>query len=244
MATLHSISLKSSISPFSVSQSRQGFPCKWSFLCSELDSRNSGRKNFGSRSKKLSLRILIRRRLSVSCNVKESDNQSNGEEPPESLFMKELKRRGMTPASLLEEKTKSGYVGQETTSREEDGGFSRANAVSTNPERNLTNQREQSMALNSEGLECVWSDGHHRLYVSTQGLIPRARLLLTLGGTFFLGFWPLILITFAFFSTLYLYFGPNFVHDAGNTRVTPPEYIDPYQLLEEERISSTAPRLN
>ena len=77
----------------------------------------------------------------------------SGEEPPESLFMKELKRRGMTPASLLEEKTKSGYVGQETTSREEDGGFSRANAVSTNPERNLTNQREQSMALNSEGLE-------------------------------------------------------------------------------------------
>lgn len=229
MATLHSISLKSSISPFSVSQSRQGFPCKSIFLCSELDSRNSGRKNIGSRSKKLSLRILIRRRLSVSCNVKDGDNQSNGEEPAESLFMKELKRRGMSPASLLEEKTKSGYVGQETTSREEDGGFSRANAVSTNPERNLTNQREKSMALNSEGLE---------------GLIPRARLLLTLGGTFFLGFWPLILITFAFFSTLYLYFGPNFVHDASNTRVTPPEYIDPYQLLEEERISSTAPRLN
>ena len=36
-----------------------------------------------------------------------------------------------------------------------------------------------------------------------QGLIPRAKLLLTLGGTFFLGFWPLILITVAFFSSLY-----------------------------------------
>jgi len=36
-----------------------------------------------------------------------------------------------------------------------------------------------------------------------QGLVPRAKLLLTLGGTFFLAFGPLILITVAFFSALY-----------------------------------------
>jgi len=36
-----------------------------------------------------------------------------------------------------------------------------------------------------------------------QGLIPRARLLLTIGGTFFLGFGPLILIIIATFSALY-----------------------------------------
>ncbi|KAL3538771.1 hypothetical protein ACH5RR_002137 [Cinchona calisaya] len=205
-----------------VSQSLYWCPRKGSFLGSE-------RTSFGSRSKKLSSRIFLRRRLRVSCN---SENQNNGEEPPESLFMKELKKRGMTPTSLLEESNKSTYGGEETKFREEDGGFSRANAVSTNPGRNLTNQREQSMALNSEGLE---------------GLIPRARLLLTLGATFFLGFWPLILITFTFFSTLYLYFGPNFVHDARSTSITPTEYIDPYRLLEEERISETAkiaPRLN
>lgn len=38
----------------------------------------------------------------------------------------------------------------------------------------------------------------------TQGLIPRAKLLLTIGGTFFLGFWPLILITIGFILCLYI----------------------------------------
>lgn len=37
-----------------------------------------------------------------------------------------------------------------------------------------------------------------------QGLVPRAKLLLTIGGTFFWGFWPLVLITVAFFAALYL----------------------------------------
>ena len=38
----------------------------------------------------------------------------------------------------------------------------------------------------------------------SQGLIPRAKLLLTLGGTFFMAFWPLILITVSAFTALYL----------------------------------------
>lgn len=44
-----------------------------------------------------------------------------------------------------------------------------------------------------------------------QGLIPRARLLLTIGGTFFLGFGPLILVTVAFFSALYFVSSPFFI---------------------------------
>lgn len=78
----------------------------------------------------------------------------SGEEPPESLFMKELKKRGMTPTSLLED-YKQGDVGvdEEMNLNGEDRGFPKRNAVSTNVNRSLDNQREISMALNSEGLE-------------------------------------------------------------------------------------------
>ncbi|KAK3002094.1 hypothetical protein RJ639_022549 [Escallonia herrerae] len=212
--------LKSGLSPFSVSRSTQFR--KRSCFCSEFGSEVSGRRIIKLRSSKL----LTNRRFRVCCKVQESDGQSSGEEPPESLFMKELKRRGMTPTSLLEESNRSTYGDEEMRFREEDGGFLNRNAVSTDVEKSLSNQRERSMALNSEGLE---------------GLVPRAKLLLTLGGTFFLAFWPLILITVASFTALYLYFGSTFVHD-GN--ITPPQYIDPYALLEDERISQTAPRLN
>lgn len=78
----------------------------------------------------------------------------SGEEPPESLFMKELKKRGMTPTSLLEESNRRIYSNDEDIRyREEDGGFTNRNFVSTDVEKSLSNQRERSMALNSEGLE-------------------------------------------------------------------------------------------
>ena len=134
----------------------------------------------------------------------------------------------MNPTSLLEESKKGVYADDEIKLKEEEGGYSKRNALTTDYEKSLSDQRERSMALNSEGLE---------------GLIPRAKLLLSLGGTFFLAFWPLILITVAFFSALFLYLGPSFVHDAGKTPITPPQYIDPYTLLEEERISRPAPRI-
>ena len=77
-----------------------------------------------------------------------------GEEPPESLFMKELKRRGMTPTSLLEETNRGNYgVEDEMKIGDEDRGFSKRNSVSTELDKSLSNQREKSMALNSEGLE-------------------------------------------------------------------------------------------
>jgi len=136
----------------------------------------------------------------------------------------------MTPTSLLEETKRSNYgLDSEINLKEEDRGFSNRSAVSTELEKSLSNQRERSMALNSEGLE---------------GLIPRAKLLLTIGGTFFFGFWPLILVTIAIFCALYFYLGPTFVHDGSKTPISPPPYIDPYALLEDERISQIAPRVN
>ncbi|CAK8573802.1 unnamed protein product [Lathyrus sativus] len=166
----------------------------------------------------------------VCSSSKDTQNQNNGEEPPESLFMKELKRRGMNPTSLLEDYKQPNYgLDEEAFVNEEDKSFPKRKTVSTNIERGLENQRERSMALNSEGLE---------------GLVPRAKLLLTLGGTFFLAFGPLILITVALFSALYFYFGPSFVHDGSKMSLSPPQYVDPYALLEDERISQIAPRLN
>ncbi|KAK8529818.1 hypothetical protein V6N13_102714 [Hibiscus sabdariffa] len=166
-----------------------------------------------------SFRSWQRQRSRICCATQEGDNKNNGEEAPESLFMKELKKRGMAPNSLLEEMK----VG------EEGGSVSKRNAVSTEFEKSLANQREHSMELNSEGIE---------------GLIPQAKLLLTLGGTFFLSFGPLILATVAFFSALYLYFGPSFIHDASKTSIAAPQYIDPYALLEDERISQTDPNVH
>ncbi|KAL3614377.1 hypothetical protein CASFOL_042451 [Castilleja foliolosa] len=147
--------------------------------------------------------------------------------------MKELRRRGMSPTSLLDEKNRSTDRDEGIKFREEeDGGwsYSRRNGISNDAETiNLSGQMEKSMALNSEGLE---------------GLIPRAKLLLTLGGTFFLAFLPLILMTVASFSALNLYFGPKFIHDGNDSPVARPQYINPYVLLEEERIYKTAPLLN
>ncbi|XP_042010248.1 uncharacterized protein LOC121758887 [Salvia splendens] len=135
------------------------------------------------------------RRFRVNCKVEDGGKQSNGEEPPESLFMKELRRRGMTPTSLLEEKNKGVVREEEMKFREEDGGwgYSRRNGTTTGGETNLTGQRETSMALNSEGLG---------------------------------------------------YFGTEFVHDGRDHPIAPPPYVDPYELLEEERMYKTAPPLN
>ncbi|KAH7575438.1 hypothetical protein JRO89_XS02G0112200 [Xanthoceras sorbifolium] len=129
-----------------------------------------------------------------SRGYKSSRKSSPGEEPPESLFMKELRRRGMNPTSLLEDTNRTDYgTDEETKLREEEGGFSKRNAVSTELDRNLSNQRERSMALNSEGLE---------------------------------------------------YFGSTFVHVGSNTPASSPQYVDPYELLEDERISQIAPSIN
>ncbi|XP_058069598.1 uncharacterized protein LOC131218799 isoform X2 [Magnolia sinica] len=205
-----------------------GFSRKSSLSCSSRFSF-SKKRIFQLQKLRRYSKPLDGRNSPICCRVQD-DEKEPSEEPPESLFMKELRKRGITPTSLLEDSNRSRYgLGEkEIELKEDSAGLSKRNVVSTDYEKSLTNQRERSMALNSEGLE---------------GLIPRAKLLLTIGGTFFLGFWPLILVTIAFFSALYLYFGPSFVHDASKIPTGPPPYINPYTLLEDERLSQTAPHV-
>ncbi|KAL4555890.1 hypothetical protein LXL04_038522 [Taraxacum kok-saghyz] len=201
------------------------------FVASQSCSRrNECRRCTGKmRTIEFSPKLSINRRFRISCRIQDADNtKSNGEERPESLFMKELKRRGITPTSLLDESWTSS-INEEIRYNEEDGNISSRKTVSTDIDKSLFNQREQSMALNSEGLE---------------GLIPRGKVLLSLGGTFFLAFWPLILVIVASFSAIYLYYGPKFVHDGTTKQIQLPQYIDPYVLLEDERINQTSPMLN
>ncbi|KAG5548283.1 hypothetical protein RHGRI_013847 [Rhododendron griersonianum] len=75
--------------------------------------------------------------------------KSRGEEPPESLFMKELKKRGMTPISLLEESNRSIFWDDEMKFKEEERGYSKRNAVTTDYEKGLYAESEPSTALNS-----------------------------------------------------------------------------------------------
>ncbi|KAG6471582.1 hypothetical protein ZIOFF_069026 [Zingiber officinale] len=167
----------------------------------------------------------------------------SGDVQPESLFMKELKRRGLDPTTLLEEGDGGASIGpleskEESSGGEGNGGSTKRNGVaSAELEKKLSDQRELSMSLNSEGLE------DNNIYF-VQGLIPRAKVLLTIGGTFFLGFGPVMLVIFALFLALYIYLGPSFVHDASNRApVSSPPHVDPYALLEEESLSQVAPNL-
>uniref|UniRef100_A0A6N2LYQ6 Uncharacterized protein n=1 Tax=Salix viminalis TaxID=40686 RepID=A0A6N2LYQ6_SALVM len=216
--------LKSTLSPISISASKN-FPGKPNSRKTVHKLRTSYGISRGYYEKQ--------QKFKVFCSVREEDNSKRngkfGEEPPESLFMKELKRRGMTPTSLLEETNRGNYgVEDEMRIGEEDWGFSKRNSVSTEIDKSMFNQREKSVALNSEGLE---------------GLIPRAKLLLAIGGAFFMGVWPLILITVASFSAVYSFFGTSFVHDGNDAPTSPPQHVDPYELLEDERISQIAPTL-
>ncbi|KAF8650797.1 hypothetical protein HU200_063701 [Digitaria exilis] len=159
-------------------------------------------------------------RLRVACRAGGGDGAEGKEEAPESLFARELRRRGMAPGSTPAEAKEAEEGGAEAGRKRGVAAaeFERGAAAD--------GQRERSMALNSEGLE---------------GLVPRAKLLLSLGGTFFLAFGPLIVVTISVFAGLYLYFGPNFVHDASKNPVSPPPYIDPYELLEDERLTRPSP---
>ncbi|CAL5358150.1 unnamed protein product [Camellia sinensis] len=96
---------------------------------------------------------------SAAMEKENNNNPQYGEEPTESLFLKELKKRGMNLTSLLEESNSSIYGDEEIKFMEEEGGSSKRNAVSTDYEKSLSNQRERSVALNSEGLDGFDSTG-------------------------------------------------------------------------------------
>ncbi|XP_064990658.1 uncharacterized protein LOC135628121 isoform X2 [Musa acuminata AAA Group] len=88
---------------------------------------------------------------------------SGWEEPPESLFMKELRRRGMTPTSLLEDSERGARGrGQREMEAKEDSGNggggrrergSRNGVASVELEKGMTRPKELFMSVNSEGLE-------------------------------------------------------------------------------------------
>ncbi|CAL9072217.1 unnamed protein product [Musa textilis] len=85
------------------------------------------------------------------------------EEPPESLFMKELRRRGMTPTSLLEDGERGALgQGQREMEAKEDSGNGgggrrerggRNGVASVELEKAMTRPRERFMSVNSEGFE-------------------------------------------------------------------------------------------
>ncbi|KAG2491112.1 hypothetical protein HYH03_010556 [Edaphochlamys debaryana] len=85
-------------------------------------------------------------------------------------------------------------------------------------------QRQKSMDLVNEGLE---------------GLFPRAKVLLQLGGSIFLAFVPFMLVISALFSGLYFMFGDSFVH--GGRVGSAPTYIDPEKLLSEQTVDQFVP---
>lgn len=103
----------------------------------------------------------------------------------ESLFAKELAKRGIS-----------------STSVDDDGAAVEASGRSLPPPQlaqqkaapSDTPQLEKSRALNSEGLE---------------GLIPRASVLIRLGGGFFLGFVPFILLVSMLFVGMYVVWIPG-----------------------------------
>lgn len=69
--------LKSNYSPLSVSQSN--YLRKNSCFCSEFSSDVAGKRTIRFNNRRNSKLLMIHRRFSVCCKVKEGDNQSNGE---------------------------------------------------------------------------------------------------------------------------------------------------------------------
>ncbi|KAL2945271.1 Methionine aminopeptidase, partial [Bienertia sinuspersici] len=122
------------------------------YSSSELDSEVQGKGFVRFRRKGFASKKMTKR---VFCKLEDGGDRpsnSSNDEPPESLFMKELRKRGISPTSVLEERNRS-TIEEEIM---EDGGesfSSKKNAVATDSDKSLTNQREESMALNSEGLE-------------------------------------------------------------------------------------------
>ncbi|KAM3292143.1 hypothetical protein ACQJBY_036198 [Aegilops geniculata] len=132
-------------------------------------------------------------RLRVRCRIDGDEGggaRGSEEDEPESLFAKELRRRGMAAGSVPPgEKSGAAAEAEEGGPGGEAGRKRGVGAAAAEFERAATvadGQRERSMALNSEGLE---------------------------------------------------YFGQSFVHDGSKKPVAPPPYIDPYELLEDDRIS-------
>lgn len=151
---------------------------------------------------------------------------SDGEREMESLFEKELKRRGLDSASISGDELTSAKAGNPRAPYEQQQGRGRQQRAAPRPppsfqgsafDDEVPPQLARSRALNSEGLE---------------GFLPRASELLKLGLTFFLAFLPFIAVVSLGFFAIYGVFGDSFVH-GGTPAMGPPPYIDPDMLLAE-----------
>lgn len=173
------------------------------------------------------------------------DNQQGPAGPDgtfESLFSKELKRRGMDSGSSMDEpapkataEPPKASASSSSSSADAPPKYPSGNTASTNPfasgsstkttsrpralpppmAQSADDQRQKSISLVNEGLE---------------GLIPRASVLIQLGGGFFLVFLPFLIVISILFSGIYFTFGDSFVH-GGRPGSGPPPYIDPQELL-------------
>jgi len=154
---------------------------------------------------------------------KDQDDDVSTGDSTESLFMRELKRRGLSAGQSISSSNDERQGSEPGSNRVREASTFRP---STEPSRiSQTPQLDKSRQLNSEGLE---------------GLIPRAKELIKLGGSLFLAFAPAIIVISLLFTVLYSVFGDTFVH-GGDPRMPPPQYLDPYELLGEETVDPIIP---
>lgn len=169
---------------------------------------------------------FTRRRLSSyirAATEDRNDSSTDGNESVESLFAKELKKRGEQRRRVTKEDLYP--KPPPTATKEQLPKFRQGDAPAS------SDQLERSRQLNSEGLE---------------GLIPRASELVKLGGSFWITFWPFIALFITAFIAVYLFSGSGFIH-GGDQRMAVPEYL-PRDLFEEEpsdvQQSATAPSVS
>ncbi|KAK9862925.1 hypothetical protein WJX84_003937 [Apatococcus fuscideae] len=157
-------------------------------------------------------RLPKRRKLCTPRAAEDNKHSEQSDESTESLFMKELRRRGYQNSDGTNKKGDSSRGPATSTSAPDRPPIMRGRPAN-NPPRS---QLDVSRQLNSEGLE---------------GLPGRASVLLRLGLTFFLGFAPFILVVGLLFGGIYLFEGSRFIH--GGRPGQMPEYINPDILLAE-----------
>ncbi|GAX72871.1 hypothetical protein CEUSTIGMA_g326.t1 [Chlamydomonas eustigma] len=151
----------------------------------------------------------------------------------ETLFAKELKRRGLKDpaADNVSEKVKPASISQlDPVEAKKDPFQTKTRFRSPPPQAaaaptELDGQRERTMGFVNEGLE---------------GLIPRGTQLLQLGGSIFLGFLPFMLAFSVLFTCIYAVFGDSFLH-GGRIGSGPPPYIDPEVLLSAPTVDPYVP---
>ncbi|KAG1664406.1 hypothetical protein FOA52_009728 [Chlamydomonas sp. UWO 241] len=184
----------------------------------------------------LHARPIAHPRAPVLCRATGDDEAtaSGSDSDFESLFSKELKRRGMSMDSLDDAGTtpkQAASSAQPTkqTPFQASAGASIPGSAGARPRPpsasgrtpppqsriadELDGQRARSIGIVNEGLG---------------GLIPRVLVLFQLGGSVFLGFLPFMLAFSILFTGVWVVFGDSFLHSGTTVHAT---YLDPEALL-------------